>query len=1189
MEKTVDVIMLTWNKLEFTRKCIESFLKYVRYPYRLICVDNGSTDGTVEYLESAADVLIKNDVNIGAVKARNQGLLESDADYVLFIDNDIEVAEDIIAQLVKTAESDDSIGIVGPFLNQNLPFNQQGYDVPPSLSLHFVQGQALEEICQQVYNQRTGIPRDISYVISCCMLTKRQVINDVGFFDEEYIYYSYEDFDYCLRAKEFGHRVVLSDDCFVWHHINTSVKQFSYLNLIVNENEQTFVNKWRKQNLKVAIIYDNTVGPNTIGEYCKRALEQLCTKVEHFLPAQLNSIDEDFDLYLNIDDGLQYTLPSHLRPAAWWVIDPRLQYEWYLKKAKLFDFVFAAQKDDAERFKSDGVCNVIWLPLACDPFVHRQFNDAQKQYDVVFVGNEIIDSELAKRLELIRKRFEKIFIGDTSSPTFSKEDMAKIYSQSKIIFNGSAKNDINTRVFEAMACGGLLVTDDLASNGQNELFQSSVHFVTYKSESELIDIIEKYLQDDVGREKIARQGMLEARTKHTYRKRMEKLLDSIRDSKRSLRKEVNMFKEEMVPTKRAVVDINRPCNAKCQMCYYTYSDENWTKSYQQVKQELIAARQRGNTSVDFTGGEPTICAQITDMVKFAETLGLHTCIITNGLAVKRIEKIVESGCWEWLLSIHGYGKGQNDILGVPNAWDRMQETVNLLKSRNCFIRVNCTLTKHNYKDLPKLAEYYTDTVDAHIVNFINFNPYYEWGVTEQPEINKRLNEVQVRVSDIAPYLKEAIDYLQERNIWVNVRYFPFCALKGYEKYICNYPQVMFDKCEWDYGVMPKTTQRYLEHGRLFQRNMCIQDGICGKCGILDVCGGANKNYVAFYGDDELQPYTEISDNPYYFRDDHEADIIIPVYEHNENTYRLLNEIVEKTQPPYNLIMVQRHQSASKNRNYGLNRSNSRYVIMCDDDIVELPYGWNRKMTDILKENGHILAVSARLMNRDGTPGVNSAQNYDLTQPIVEVNMIPTACCAFRKTSLRFDERFIRAGWEDTDFFMQLLQKENGFLVIANDVKVVHLNEEKHDGGAKNVYNRELFLKKWHQKNVQKATEPLSGFSKEEPKVSVLLMPEQSEFGIPNRWNFVRDLIQHTPESVEITLLAMDGSADYPDYSDFDRPIKVVEGGKINEWAESVQSKYIVLLSPSFDVEEDWLRNLVEHAESDNQIAMVGLS
>lgn len=526
-----------------------------------------------------------------------------------------------------------------------------------------------------------------------------------------------------------------------------------------------------------------------------------------------------------------------------------------------------------------------------------------------------------------------------------------------------------------------------------------------------------------------------------------------------------MINTGLIPTARAVVDINRPCNARCRMCYYTYENSQWSKPIEKVRQELLAAKQRGNTSVDFTGGEPTIYPHMVETIRFAESIGLHTCIITNGLALEKIKRLIDAGCHEWLVSLHGYEEGHDKILNVQGAWIKVNKAIEILNERGCFVRINCTLTRHNFKDLPRLARHYLDSVKPRVVNFINFNPHYQWGNQEQPEIYQRLNEVQVRVSEVAPYLCEALDFLNEKNVWTNVRYFPFCVIKGYESHICNNPQVMFDPYEWDYGVAPKTMEAYLAHGRKFQEEIGFKDGACARCGMKDVCGGVHKNYARLYGDTELVPYSEQSDYPYYFKNDIEADIVIPAYESGSNLQKLLAEISEKTVPPYNLILIRHRKSAAQNRNLGLHRTNSAYIIMCDDDIEDLPLGWNRQLVYVLKENREILAASARLMNPDGSPGRNTANNYDLASKLADVDMIPTACCIFRKTDVRFDERYIRAGWEDTDFFMQLKEKVGGKFIIVNQVRVVHLNEEKNCGGTQNTYNEQLFNKKWHGESI----------------------------------------------------------------------------------------------------------------------------
>ena len=521
-----------------------------------------------------------------------------------------------------------------------------------------------------------------------------------------------------------------------------------------------------------------------------------------------------------------------------------------------------------------------------------------------------------------------------------------------------------------------------------------------------------------------------------------------------------MISSGLIPTRRAVIDINRHCNARCRMCYYTYDQSDWSKPLEEAKSELRVAVERGNTSVDFTGGEPTIYPHMVEVIQYAESLGLHTCIITNGLAIEKVKKLADAGCKEWLLSIHGFEQRQDQILNVHGAWDKINQTARFLNESGCFVRVNCTLTKYNYEDLPKLAMHYDREIGPRVINFINFNPHYEWGKHDQPEIVERLNEVQVRAGVVAPWLRQALDYLRDRKYWVNVRYFPLCLLKGYEHHVCNNPQVMFDPYEWDYGVSPKTAAAYLEHGRDFQRRINARQGTCESCGMIDVCGGLHRNYAQIHGFSELDPYSEKSDYPYHFKTDLAADIIVPAFRPSEKLTNLLTEIAEKTVPPYNLVVVSKHQSAAKNRNEGLRTSQNPYVIMCDDDISGLLPGWNRDLIRCLQENREFFGISARLMNPDGTVGRNSANHFDLTHPLSEVDMIPTACSIFRKTDLRFDERYISGGYEDTDFFLQARHKYGSRLAIANTIRVVHLNEEKNGGGVENEHNRELFYSKW---------------------------------------------------------------------------------------------------------------------------------
>ena len=184
---------------------------------------------------------------------------------------------------------------------------------------------------------------------------------------------------------------------------------------------------------RVALVFDDKCRPETTGVYCRSALGKLAD-VEHFLPSGLNDIPrQGFDLYLNIDDGLRYRLPQNLRPSAWWAIDTHIDFGWSLEKSQDFDFVFAAQNDGSQRLKQAGIESAVWLPLACDPEIHRK-HDIQKEYDVCFVGN-LFPGQREELLELLQRHYSNSFIGRRYF-----DEMAEIYSASRIVFNRSVAN-----------------------------------------------------------------------------------------------------------------------------------------------------------------------------------------------------------------------------------------------------------------------------------------------------------------------------------------------------------------------------------------------------------------------------------------------------------------------------------------------------------------------------------------------------------------------------------------------------------------------------------------------------------------------------------------------------------------------------------------------------------------------------
>jgi hypothetical protein len=273
--------------------------------------------------------------------------------------------------------------------------------------------------------------------------------------------------------------------------------------------------------MKIAIIYD-LFREDTLGEYYKRALTRAGNSVKHFWLRKAGEIRPEYDLYFRVDDGeYQFDIPhDKLRPAIFYASDVHLKKPFKKIKAlvPLYDKVFCAQYDGFLKLSHFFKNKVFWVPHAADAFVHRDLR-VTRNLNIGFVGN---DGGLPRKflLQELRERFPNSFIGPAPYTMISE-----IYSHSKIVFNYSINNDINMRMFEALNCGALLLTNFIKDNGFNELFEDRRHLVVYRDPKEMFELLKYYLVDERERTRIADEGKALALEKFTYDNRITEILN----------------------------------------------------------------------------------------------------------------------------------------------------------------------------------------------------------------------------------------------------------------------------------------------------------------------------------------------------------------------------------------------------------------------------------------------------------------------------------------------------------------------------------------------------------------------------------------------------------------------------------------------------------------------------------------
>ena len=294
--------------------------------------------------------------------------------------------------------------------------------------------------------------------------------------------------------------------------------------------------------------------PVTTAVYIERALRQLCrvTTIGPAFPEELiaqwdlesirnlmhdQDISTDFtpdmgvtlnnvaaenkpDLYLWVE-SVGGHFPTGLEtmscPKACYLIDSHLNgIEWHLRWAQLFDYVFIAQREYLPQFRKVNP-NSYWLPLGCDADIHKK-HDVAKVHDVGFVGSTMFNPRRTELLETLAASL------DLYKKRCFLDDMSRVFSESKVIFNNAVKNDLNMRIFETLSTGAFLLTDPAINSGFDELFRDGEELAVYRCDAELVDVARFYLENDELREQIAARGRKVALQAHTYRHRMDDLL-----------------------------------------------------------------------------------------------------------------------------------------------------------------------------------------------------------------------------------------------------------------------------------------------------------------------------------------------------------------------------------------------------------------------------------------------------------------------------------------------------------------------------------------------------------------------------------------------------------------------------------------------------------------------------------------
>ncbi len=219
------IIIPVFNKLDYTRKCLEAIAKNTPADaYEIVVVDNASTDGTNEFLsESSLPVrLIVNDRNVGFARACNQGARAASGEYLVFLNNDTEPLRSWLGPLIETADSDDLVVAVGSkLLYPDGSIQHAGIVVVDDREKKDPLLAQNNHVNKPSDAAEANIMTTYQALTAACLLVRRTAFEAVGGFDEGY-WNGYEDVDLCFSLRAMGGKLVYQPASVVVHHESKS-------------------------------------------------------------------------------------------------------------------------------------------------------------------------------------------------------------------------------------------------------------------------------------------------------------------------------------------------------------------------------------------------------------------------------------------------------------------------------------------------------------------------------------------------------------------------------------------------------------------------------------------------------------------------------------------------------------------------------------------------------------------------------------------------------------------------------------------------------------------------------------------------------------------------------------------------------------------------------------------------------
>ncbi|MGH8935811.1 MAG: glycosyltransferase family protein [Acidimicrobiia bacterium] len=578
----MSIVVLTRNGRPHLERLLVGLRDRTRYrSFELLVVDNASTDGTDLMLREDWGFpirIIRNEENTSFSEGNNQGIAQARGDLILLLNNDVDpINEGWLGAMVEGLRSESKTLAVGALLVY--PRRKKGQRDPDQTDLDLtVQHRGIAFVWEAGAPRAVNLGRGedplnpdlvgmrvVPAVTAACLLVSKQKLTGVGGLTEGYVFGT-EDVDLCLKLRDLGGEILYCGQAALFHHefgsqetIASELKRAARLG-----NACRFRERWTPRLARSMRIDQLTrggrwtePGPRVVGITVTRddpkdgfgdwytahglgaALAKLGWKVWYLERHNDNwrELPDRLDLLVSL---LPQFDPSWAPEGCFTIAWVRNWVDRWLENPAFsgFDLVVAATEAFARRVAAATEHEPIILPLAADPGLFRPTEPVPALHcDYTFTANRWggdrpilnhLDVDPDETFLLFGKGWEEIpRVARYWRGFLDYQQLPLLYSSTKIVVDDTVppnKPALNGRVFEALASGALVITDNV--EGSEEVFGGRLP--TYRSRQELRYQLDRYLGDGALREATAEELRGVVLADHTYEIRAQRFIERSR-------------------------------------------------------------------------------------------------------------------------------------------------------------------------------------------------------------------------------------------------------------------------------------------------------------------------------------------------------------------------------------------------------------------------------------------------------------------------------------------------------------------------------------------------------------------------------------------------------------------------------------------------------------------------------------